>query len=172
MAAEKFFTGSESGVLTEKEALQSSAGAGDAGKIVSLDSTGRLDASMMPVGIGAESSSVVASENLSAGDFVNIYASSGAKCRKADASTSGKEAHGFVLEAVASGNPATIYAPSQTNTQLTGLTPGSVYFLSDTTPGAVSATAPTAPGTTVQRLGVATSTTEMPFTGQLFWIRA
>lgn len=40
------------GTLTETEAITSSAGAVDAGKIIALDSTGRIDNSMMPVGSG------------------------------------------------------------------------------------------------------------------------
>ena len=43
-----------SGTLTEVSGLASSAGAGDAGKIPQLDAAGRIDASMMPVGIGAD----------------------------------------------------------------------------------------------------------------------
>ena len=81
-----------SGTLTEKAAIISSAGAGDSGKIIALDAAGRIDNSMMPVGIGTDSGAVTASENLSAGDFVNIWNSTGAKVRKADATTAGKRA--------------------------------------------------------------------------------
>ena len=151
------------GVLTEQAGVDASAGAGDAGKAVALDSTGKIDNSMMPVGIGAENDIIPASENLAAGDFVNIYTDTGAvKCRKADGTTSGKSAHGFVLAAVTSGNNATIYRISQTNTQLSGMTPGAKQFLS-TTAGAVTETAPNASGNVVQILGVAKSATEMIF---------
>jgi hypothetical protein len=150
------------GVITEKSALASSAGAGDAGKIPALDPTGRLDSTMMPVGIGAEVDVIAASENLAAGDFVNIYANSGVKCRKADATISGKEAHGFVLSAVTSGQNATVYRISQSNTQLTGMTPGARQFLA-TTAGGRTETAPNASGNVVQILGVAKSATELIF---------
>jgi hypothetical protein len=43
------------GQLTEIAGISTSAGAGDAGKIPQLDGTGRLDATLMPVGLGAES---------------------------------------------------------------------------------------------------------------------
>ena len=41
------------GIKTLVAALQTSAGAGDAGKLVALDSTGKISDTMMPVGIGA-----------------------------------------------------------------------------------------------------------------------
>jgi hypothetical protein len=143
---------------TEKAALQSSAGAGDAGKVVALDAGGKIDNSMMPTGIGADTATVAASEDLAAGDFVNIYNSSGAKCRKADATTVGKEAHGFVLSAVTSGNNATIYFEG-TNAQVAGATPGTVFL--SATAGGFTSTAPSSSGNVVQRLGVATGATSI-----------
>ena len=156
-----------SGILdsTIVNSKTSSAGAGDSGKLVALDGTGKIDSTMMPVGIGADTQSIAATEDLAAGDLVNIYNSSGAKCRKADASTAGKEAHGFVLAAVSNGNNATIYFEG-TNTQVTGLTPG-VAFLSATTPGLATATAPSATGNVVQRVGFVTSATTLNFQSQV-----
>ena len=107
MAGNKYLT-NNAGTITEVASLQSSAGAGDAGKIPALDAAGRLDNSMMPSGIGADTASVTSSENLAAGDLVNIWNSTGAKVRKADATTAGKEAHGFVLSAVTSPAAATV----------------------------------------------------------------
>jgi hypothetical protein len=141
-----------------------SAGAPSSGKVIALDSTGRLDVSVFPVGMGAEVQLIVASEALTAGSFVNIWSNSGvANVRKADASTTGKIADGFVLSAVTSGAIATVFAPSQTNTQLVGLTPGAQYWLSDTTPGGVTLVPPTGSGKTVQPLGKAASATQMTF---------
>ncbi|MDD2885281.1 MAG: hypothetical protein PHT48_09585 [Dechloromonas sp.] len=149
------------GTLTEREGLASSAGAGDAGKIPALDAAGRLDNSMMPVGIGADTAAIASSENLAAGDFVNVWNDGGtAKVRKADATTAGKPAHGFVLSAVTSPSNATVYFEG-TNTEVTGLTPGD-QFLS-TTAGGATATAPSASGNVVQKLGVATSATALNF---------
>ena len=135
-----------------------------ASKIVKLDASGKLDSTVMPTGIGADTAIIVASEALAAGDLVNIYNNAGtANVRKADASTSGKEAMGFVLSAVASAGNATVYFEG-TNTQMTGMTPG-LQFLSATTAGKTVATAPTGTGKVVQRVGFATSATAMNFDG-------
>lgn len=147
--------------LTITNGKNTSAGAGDAGKLVALDASGKIDSTMMPVGIGADTASIQASENLAAGDFVNIYDSAGARVRKADASTSGKEAHGFVLSATSSGAQATVYFEG-TNTQVSGQTPGDV-FLSPSTPGVGTGTAPSAAGQVVQKIGVAVSATAVNF---------
>lgn len=154
------------GVLTEVAANTASSGATDAGKIVALDSTGKLDTSLMPVGVAPEADTLVASEALSAGDFVNLWVNSGLKVRKADASVTGKEAHGFVLAAVSAGNPAIVYRISQSNTQLTGMTVGAKQYLSATVPGGHQETAPTGTGQAVQILGIAKSATEVIFAPQ------
>jgi hypothetical protein len=153
------------GVLdpTILNAKATSAGAGDAGKIAQLDGTGRLDSTMMPVGLGADTAVVTTSEALAAGDFVNIHNSTGAKARKADASTVGKEAHGFVLAAFGSGVAATVYFEG-TNTQVSGQTPGNVFL--STTPGLGTNVAPSASGNIVQRLGIATAATSVNFEAQ------
>ncbi|MEU1550204.1 hypothetical protein [Nocardia sp. NPDC005745] len=160
MAGDKYIY-NNAGTLTEKAAIQTSAGAGDAGKIPALDTSGRLDNSMLPVGLGADTASIQASEALSAGDLVNVHNVTGAaRVRKADATTSGKEAHGFVLAGAASGANATVYFEG-TDTAVTGLTPG-VAFLS-TTPGQATATAPSGTGNVVQRVGFVTAATALNF---------
>lgn len=161
MAGDKFLY-NNAGTITEKVSNQVSAGAGDAGKIVALDSTGRIDNSMMPVGIGADTQVVVTSEALAAGDVVNIWNNAGTpNARKADASVTGKEGMGFVLAAVTSGGNATVYFEG-TDTQVTGQTAGVVY-LSATTPGKTTSTAPSASGQVVQRIGYAVSATAVNF---------
>jgi len=162
MAGNKYVA-NNAGTLTEVVANQTSAGAGDAGKIVALDASGRIDATMMPVGIGADTQSITTSEALAAGDIVNVHNSTGAKVRKADASVAGKEAHGFVLAAFGSGVAATVYFEG-TNTQVSGQTPGPVFL--STTPGVASAAAPSATGNVVQRIGFATSPTSINFQSQ------
>ena len=141
-----------------------SAGAGDAGKLPALDATGKLDTSFMPVGIAADTAVIEAGENLAAGDFVNVYDSSGALCRKADATTVGKEAHGFVLAVVTSGNNATVYFEGS-NTQVTGQTPGGVFL--STTAGVAASAAPSGAGNVVQRIGIAVSATVINFQYQV-----
>lgn len=160
MAGDKYLF-NNAGVMTEKAAIQSSAGAGDAGKIPGLDASGRLDNSMMPAGIGADTASIATSESLAAGDFVNVYNDGGtAAVRKADATTVGKEAHGFVLAAFTHPTTATVYFEGP-NTAVTGRTPG-VQYLS-TSAGGSTVTAPSGAGNVVQRIGVATSATSINF---------
>lgn len=166
MAGNKYLS-NNAGSLTEVVASQTSAGAGDAGKIPALDATGRLDTTMMPVGLVPDTASIQATENISAGDLVNTYDGGAGvfRCRKADASVAGKEAHGYVLAAVLSGANAQIYFEGP-NTQVSGLTPGNRY-LSVTTPGGTQAAAPTVAGQIVQRVGLATSATVLNFEGHL-----
>jgi hypothetical protein len=138
-----------------------SAGAGDSGKVPALDGSGKLDLSFMPTGIGADTVALPTSESLAAGDLVNIWNNaSAANVRKADATTAGKEAHGFVLAAFIHPTTATVYFESN-NTSKSGLTPGK-QFLS-TTAGGCSATAPSGSGNVVQVVGFATSATSMNF---------
>jgi hypothetical protein len=160
MAGNKYLK-NNAGTITEEAALQASTGAGDAGAIPALDVTGRLDVTMMPVGIAADVAVVAASENLAAGDLVNIFNDTGTpKVRKADATTVGKEAHGFVQAGVTSGANATIYFEG-TNANVTGQTAGPVFL--STTAGLSTSTAPSAAGNVVQRVGFATSSTTMNF---------
>lgn len=165
MAGNKYISNA-AGVLTEVAATQTSAGAGDAGKIPALDANGLLAVTMMPSGVAADVASLVTSENLAAGDLVNIFNNGGTPtARKADASVAGKEAHGFVLAGTTSPAAATVYL-SGPNTGCSGLTAGNLY-LSDATPGKPTATAPSTSGHVVQRVGVAYSATAMQFAPEL-----
>lgn len=163
MAGNKYLKTGADGNPTEEPAIQSSAGAGDAGKIPALDSSGKMDPSMMPSGLGLNTKTIVAYENLSAGDFVNIFDSSGTlKARKADASAVGTKADGYVLSAVTTGQDATVYFDGE-NTARTGLTLGVEYFLSDTVPGGVvvAASIPTTTAHIIQSVGKTTGTTSI-----------
>ncbi|MGQ0621849.1 MAG: hypothetical protein ACT4QA_18335 [Panacagrimonas sp.] len=161
MAAKKYLS-FLAGRTKEVTATVVSAGAANDGDLPALDSTGRLDTSVMPVGIGADTASIVASEALSAGDFVNVFDNAGSiRVRKADATTEGKEADGFVLEAVASAATATVYFEGS-NTQRSGLTLGAFYYLG-TTAGGVTTTAPTATGNVAMLVGRAISATTISF---------
>lgn len=151
------------GRIRRMTALIASTGVADANKIVATGADGRLDESLMPVGIGADLAMLPASEALAGGDFVNIWNDGGVpSVRKADAATEGKEAVGFVLDSFASGATASVYFEGR-NTSLVGLTPGSRYYLSATTPGAVTTTPPNSAGNVVQFLGQAFSATELAF---------
>lgn len=160
MAGNKYLI-NNAGTVTEARATQTSAGAGDADKIVALDSSGRLSETMMPVGMAADVLTAVTSENIAAGDFVNVYDNAGVPTvRKADASNPLKLAHGFVLAAVTSPANATVYFEGR-NTQVSAMVGGTNVFLSGITPGRATATAPTTGGHIVQALGLAVATTEI-----------
>ena len=151
------------GRLQEVSGTATSAGAANAGDIVALDASGLLDPSLMPVGIGADTSAIVASETLASGDFVNVWNDAGTvKVRKADATSAGKESDGFVLAGVSSGASATVYFEGK-NTALSGLTLGARYYLSAAIPGGVTATPPASSGNVVQYLGRAISATSLSF---------
>lgn len=149
------------GNLKEVAAVLVSTGAADSGKIPALGANGRFDNSFMPVGLGAETKIITAFEALAAGDFVNVFSNAGTlSVRKADASSNSKQAHGFVLAAVAATGQATVYY-GNINDQQSGLTLGGDMFLSSTAPGKATGVIPVGTGKIVQRLGVATSATEI-----------
>jgi hypothetical protein len=91
---------------------------------------------------------------------VNIWNSTGAKARKADATVAGKHAMGFVLSAAGAGAAALVYFEG-TNTSVTGQTPGDVFLA--TVAGTAVAAAPTGSGNVQQAIGIATSTTSINF---------
>jgi hypothetical protein len=161
MANDGKFLNLTSGVPTQETAVNTSAGAGDANKIPKLDAAGRLDSTMMPVGTDLESASVTASEALSAGDFINLWNSTGIKMRKADATAAGKEAHGFVLASVSSSAAGTAYFDG-INTGVSGCTVGARQFL-HTTAGGHTETAPSTSANVAQVVGVAISATAIKF---------
>lgn len=148
------------GKITQVEATVVSAGAGDAGEVVALDSSGKIDVSVLPVGVGPNVKVILASENIGAGKYVNIFDNTGTpNVRLADNSNS-REAHGFLLDAVTSGNNATVYFEG-TNNDLSGLTAGARQYLA--TAGGVTSTPPTfAGGAQISQLvGSAISATEI-----------
>jgi hypothetical protein len=145
------------GKITQVEATVTSAGAGDAGEVVALDSNGKLDVSVLPVGVGPDVAVILASENLGSGDYVNIYDNGGTpNVRLADKSN-GRDAHGFVKTPVTSGNNATVYFEGA-NDDLSGLTVGARYYLD--TAGGVTSTPPVIASAAIsQFLGIAISAT-------------
>lgn len=113
--------------------------------------------------LAAPSASIQASEALTAGQLVNLYTSAGAaRIRKANATDSSKPANAFTLASISSGASGAIYFVGQIITGLSGLTPGTTYYL-DTTGGAITATPPSSSGNGVQEVGVALSATTLLF---------
>ena len=143
--------------------MDSSAGAGDSAKIPSLDTSGKLSSTFMPTGFGADTLTLTAGETLAAGDL--IYVDATGQAFKADADSSSKAAIGFVLAGITSGGTGTVYFGSGMVTGLTGLTAGSLYFLSSTA-GGITTTAPTGAAKIQQQVGRATSATVLYFEPQ------
>lgn len=156
MANNGKFINLENGKLKQNDAVNISTGASDVDKIVKLDSTGRLSETMMPVGIAADVKVLVASEDLTAGQYVNIWNNGGTETVRLADATNGRDAHGFVKAAHLNASNATVYFEGA-NDDLAGLTPGARYYLD--TAGAATST----PRTTGlhQFLGVAISPTEI-----------
>jgi hypothetical protein len=103
---------------------------------------------------------VIASEPLAAGDLVNVWDNNGLFfVRRADASL-GREAHGFVLTAAATGEQAAVFTVGY-DPLLSDLAPGA-QFLS-TTPGRPTNGPPQEVGHTVQRVGFASDATTLHF---------
>lgn len=141
-----------------------SAGAADAGKVPALNSSGKLDLTLMPDGIGVTNRIAPATEALTAGAFVNEYAASGILSVRLADNSNGRVATGFVKAQVAKDQQATVWPLDATNDQLTGLTVGADYYLG--TAGGVlatplDATDATQAGKIDQRLGRARSATEL-----------
>lgn len=145
-------------------AIVTSAGAADAGKIIAADAGGKLHPSFLPSGIGANQAVAPASEDLSAGNYVNLHDDAGTlKIRKAD-NSNGRPAWGYVESAVTSGADATAKRLNTINSNHSGLTPGIDYWLG--VAGGVIATPLDATdvataGKVCQYLGKAKSATEL-----------
>jgi hypothetical protein len=154
--AQKFKT-IQSGRDALKEATVISGGIANAGDIPALDSAGKLDITVLPTGVGPDTKVLEATENLTAGKYVNIFNDAGTeKCRLADASND-RPAHGFVKDLFNIGQSAIIYFEGA-NDDLSALTPGARQYLS--TAGSATPTPRTAAGLH-QFLGIAISATEI-----------
>ena len=156
MAAKKYLT-LDGGRDKLKAATITSAGAGNEGDIVALDATGKIDPSMMPVGVAADVKIMVTSENLAAGDYVNIYDVAGVPTARLADRSNDRPAYGFVVAATTSPASCTIYFEG-TNANNSGLTPGARQYLG--TVGQPTETPFTTAGLH-QFLGVAVSATEI-----------
>lgn len=140
--------------------ITTSAGAADGLKVFQTDASGKIDVTFMPNGVAADVVSIIASEAIGAGDFVNVYSNAGvANVRKAIASSNTFEAHAYVIASVAAGGTASVYYDDN-NTFQSGMTPG-LQFLSDVTAGKTASIAPTTAGTIAQIVGVASSATSV-----------
>lgn len=145
----------------EVAGLVTSVGVGSAGRIPALDANGLLDPSMMPSGITPDQKAGTSNGTITAKDMCFVEAA-GTIARATAAAGTPKEAIGWALTSVATGQPITIQLEGKIS-GLAGLTPGSTYFLSNTTPGGITLTAPSATGELWQPVGTAVSATELNF---------
>lgn len=103
----------------------------------------------------------LASEAISAGQYVALYNNAGVcNVRLAKAADNTKVAIAFATTNVSSGSHG-VFKIVGNNTLLTGLSPGTMYYLSDATAGAVTATKPVGAGKIVQPIGQAITATEL-----------
>jgi len=155
-----------SGVVQRIVANITSVGAGDSGKLVQLDASGKLDTSVLPAAalVGAEDYVLTASEAISAGDLINVYDNAGTpNIRKADATDSTKPPMGFAPSAITALATGTVRLGNGVISGLTGLTTGSRYYLSAATPGAITLTPPATVGNVIYAVGRAKSPTEFTY---------
>jgi hypothetical protein len=156
-ATQKFLQRYASGAGLQETLPATAGGAGNEGKIASLDtSTGLLPLTMMPTGIGPDTITVDAAVSIANGKFVNLYDATGtASARLADNTDATKPAHGFVLTGAASG-PVVVYKSGLNNIIPIGgfvaADLGKPVYLS--TAGGVTLTRSTAAGSLDQQLGV------------------
>lgn len=138
--------------------------------IVATGAGGTIDPSFLPPGVGVEVIMIVASEALSAGALVNVYNNAGTpNCRNANATTSGKEAHGYVIASVSSSGTATVYLNGRNTAFLGGAVANAGDLYLSATSGQATLTPPSAAGNVVQQVGFAYTTTAMQFNpGQVF----
>lgn len=142
MSVLKFLTRISNGTIELVSAITSSAGGADANKVIATNASGKLDATLLPPGVEIQVETMTTSEDITAGDFVNIYDNAGTRtARKAVANDATKIACGFVLASSTTGNNADVYTKG-VNTAVAG-EESTKYYLSSTTPGASTSTAPT-----------------------------
>lgn len=131
---------------------------------VDLDNAGLLAQLAAQVALLSPPTPVVltASEAIAPGDFCNIFASSGAKLRKADASDDTRPCDCFAPAAIASAASGEVKMPGTVISGLSGLTAGADYWLSETG-GLITTVPPSTAGNLVQRIGKALSATQLFF---------
>ena len=182
-----YFSRMVNNILTSIKTITTSAGAADADKLISTNTDGFVDPTLinasqtggatypyailqagsdglmsetfLPDGIGETTYTGVCSEAIGQGKNVNEWYDSGVfKLRLADAS-GGKPSHGFTKAAFDSGATITYYRAGTVPT--TGATVGAVYL---GTNGSFTGTAPAeGSGLIFQPLGSATATTNIYF---------
>jgi hypothetical protein len=163
MAIPKFLK-QVSGVITEViVGIKDFAGTGN--NVVVTGDDGYISSTLFPAGLGADIVVLMtASGALVAGDLVNVFDSGSnvPKVRKADATTAGMEAHGFVDAAYsADATNVKVYFEGNNTQNSTTFSVGKQYL--STVAGKTQAAAPTGSSQVVQIVGYATSTSSLNF---------
>lgn len=130
-------------------------------KTPSLNDLGLLDVSFIDKTVGNFDMFQV-SEDLSAGELVNIYHVDGLSwARKAQADSTGREAHGYVLANYKYPNEAVVFF-SGVNTSVKNAVLGR-NFLSADIPGAITSYPPSNTGNVIQSIGFVTNHNTLNF---------
>lgn len=156
----KFLKIGDTGFSEEDNGVVISSGSADGTRLVSTDSNGKLDPSLMPAGLGADRILLTAGEAISAGNL--LYITSTGTVMKADGSNKLKACIGFSQDNALINDPILIYFEGSIQ-GLVGLTPGGRYYLSNTSPGGVTTNVITTPGHILQYIGNATTSTSISF---------
>lgn len=157
------------GVETEVEGTVTGGTVTQAGEIVALDATGRLDTTIMPVGVVADTYSGTAFENLTAANPF-VYIRSDGQIANASATSGGNATVGFVINNVSAAGTALVYFEGRV-TGLSGLTPGTRYYLSDSVAGGLTDTPVSGTGKLHQYLGRAITATSLTFEADDYIVR-
>jgi hypothetical protein len=159
MAGNKYMT-LDGGKKALIKSNNTSVGAADSGKIVSLNAAGKIDPSLLT---DQDVSNIEAFENLAAGDYVNLFLDASViKARLADNSND-RPAHGYIDDTVTAASNVNVFFEGS-NTNLSGLTVGARQFLGtigQTIETALDPTNAANDGDLHQLLGVAISATEI-----------
>jgi hypothetical protein len=146
------------GVLTQVSSVDTSAGFGDAGKLVALNASGQIDGTMIA---GGGVLTAATAQAIAAGDLCYVTPTGTIDLAKAD--NIATLAQGFSLAGGAFPGTATIQFAGE-NTGVSGLTPvGGTFYLSAATSGKITTTPPATPTQYVQPVGFAVSATELHF---------
>lgn len=145
-----------------KEAIYESRGSQDAFQIVQTNANGKIDNSFYDV--NEECLTVVAGENLNAGNLVYTYEEGGVtKAKKAIATSFTTCCVGYVKDNVTTGQNVKVYTDGYINTSNLDLSIRLV-FLSATTAGQFTQTPPSSNGTYRQVIGFALAPDTIVFT--------
>ena len=156
MAEDGKYLTTDTGEVVEERAINTSAGAADADKLVRLDALGQIDETMIG---NAEVQTFTAFETLAAGDLIHVRTDG--EIEKANAATNAKPCSGFVKTAITATQSGKVYGEGIIG-GFTGLTIGGKTWL-DITAGIATQTPPSASANISQVVGTAWSATEIKF---------